>query len=79
MTEERCERTDLIKDQCAHCRGHDHPEQDYIGSHPPLGTTVLARFEARCARYVEHRIEPGDVIRKADEGWLCTDCTRDEG
>lgn len=30
MTDERCERTDLIQTQCAHCLGHADPVADQI-------------------------------------------------
>ena len=37
---ERCERTDLLPDQCAHCAGHDDPAAR------AADLTVVATFAA---------------------------------
>jgi hypothetical protein len=78
----RCGRTDLLVEQCAHCR----PRAD---SPPPidgvrLGGAFIARYPGRCA-LCPRRIDVGDWIAPAlDEdddadGYVCAHCIAGEG
>lgn len=74
---DRCDLTDLLVDQCAHCLGHsEHDTADVR-----IQRTVTAIHESRCAINGRHRIEVGDRIGYAVDatgdrlGWACTDCT----
>lgn len=61
MTDERCERTDLIKTQCAHCLGHADPVADAL------------EFEhLRLARYAPD--DERSVVISAKFPGSCTDC-----
>ncbi len=70
--EERCERSDLLVSQCAHCKGHDlglkAPSQVYVGY------VAKASYTGLCALDRSHSIEPGDRIGQSEHGWLCWRC-----
>jgi hypothetical protein len=71
----RCERTDLLVEQCAHCRGRVDVEAiDWSGV--VVRQVIGARFDGRCALDGRHTIHEGDRIGRVDEGWCCTTCTR---
>lgn len=85
MIEERCDRTELIKTQCAHCLGHTEPvvaevEVDgrgYDDDAPAL--TVEAQYFGRCPA-CDETIRPGDLITKVGgvsnsaPQWVCAGC-----
>jgi hypothetical protein len=57
MSDERCETTDLLVDQCAHCRPVD------------LGRSWPAKFEAVCAwTTCLQVIDVGEEVRWSEEG-----------
>lgn len=62
MAEDRCELTDLLVDQCAHCQGHDAPPEKV----ERVGGTLSARYVGTC-------VHCGDRFQ-ADEpialGWV---------
>jgi len=83
--DERCERTDLIKTQCAHCLGHTDPVADALAAEAPrhyavdLETprTTVAQYPGRCPQCAE-AIHPGDTITLRGpvdaRAWCCTEC-----
>jgi len=87
-TEERCEFSDLLKDQCgcAHCKPELLP-QPYVPkvvrgrmAAPPrpsvrYGPWITARFDSECDGTCGGEIEEGDQCRSDGEGgWLCEGC-----
>lgn len=71
MNEERCERTDLIKSQCSHCRGLDKPEVKYdrfTDSDGKIQRGFRARFPGWC-EFGDHPIEVDDVIQSHPESF----------
>lgn len=74
MSQERCEVTDLPKNQCAHCRSKP---RSYAW---PPGAWFLARYSGECAGCGDE-IQPGDSIRPDGEGvggYFCKDCGRED-
>jgi hypothetical protein len=68
MMAARCELTDLLVDQCAHCRPAGAPAVD------PDAPRIEAQFATRCPADRSHEIEPGDMIVLTDVGWVCEGC-----
>lgn len=53
MTVERCEKTDLLANQCAHCRGLLDPEAEIRQSRQALLSTANwfeSKWAGKCAR-----------------------------
>lgn len=85
MPEERCELTELIKSQCAHCRGVGY-SRDYGTSGGPETwpiepfdeldeTRTTARFPGTCPVCLE-KVTVGEVIqRHTTESWRHADCS----
>ena len=82
---ERCEKTDLLKDQCAHCRGLGNVADPYEGLLIERWLTD-AKYSGRCAMNPAHRWSPGDRIALAvydhpegppfdNLGWVCDPCS----
>lgn len=72
----RCDLTDLLVNQCAHCLGHDKPEKvDPKSLMGPSFRVITAQYEGRCVLDARHAIEPGDSIANTDHGWICGACT----
>lgn len=77
---DRCDFTDLLKDQCGHCRPERLP-QPHISlavrnrmSPPRFGPWISARFDSECDGCGD-QIEEGDQIRSNGEGgWICLEC-----
>ncbi|HEY9474349.1 MAG TPA: hypothetical protein VIS06_10920 [Mycobacteriales bacterium] len=68
MTGERCDWTDLLVDQCAHCRPDPpQPAADVVEA------TAQAQFNSRCP-VCENWIWPGDPIALVDGVWVCEEC-----
>jgi hypothetical protein len=59
MTAERCERTDLLVDQCAHCRGEEAPRRSRASRPFP------AAYVGSCALGLDF-IDEGDTIVMID-------------
>lgn len=73
-TSERCERTDLLVEQCAHCRGHDEE-----GSRPreKTGPRFAALFRSPCGGADD--IEAGDeIVMWRGEAWHA-ECAEADG
>jgi hypothetical protein len=85
VTEERCERTELIVSQCAHCLGHTEPVVDEVEldgrkrADATFGPVVEARFPGRCP-WCDETIRAGELIAKVETGansapqWVCAGC-----
>jgi hypothetical protein len=79
--EDRCEFSDLLKDQCGHCQDRERKTEASStwrvkGKHhrDPRGPWFEAAFDGGCDGCGE-QIEAGDRIRSDGEGgWLCSDC-----
>lgn len=78
---ERCERTDLLVSDCAHCRGHQSVEEQVQAErvtdreHPGApGPWFAARWDGECSGCGDP-INVGDTIRADGEGgyelWGC--------
>lgn len=80
MTSPRCDRTDLLIDECAHCRPRAYSPPP-IG-HVRLGGIFAARYPGACALCMR-RIESGDwiapVLDDADDadGYACETCVEE--
>ncbi len=78
---QRCELTDVLPGQCAHCRDRDRKDEvsrNWVlrGKHhrDPRGPWFEASFGGECDG-CGGRVEVGDRIRSDGEGgWICTDC-----
>jgi len=70
---DRCEKTELLVDQCAHCLGHDQTAA-VAAAELQVTWTIQARHPSRCALDARHPIEIGDRIGKTDHGWICSPC-----
>jgi hypothetical protein len=67
--EERCEASDLLVSQCAHCR--PKPARDTSG----FGVWITAGFDSDCDGPCGGGISEGDACRSDGEGgWLCRNC-----
>lgn len=65
----RCEITDLLEDQCAHCLGHQGDD----GTRE-LGPWFTAVYPGRCGD-CDEPIHAGDCIRAdGHSGYLCCGC-----
>lgn len=69
---ERCEKSDLWPEECAHCRGLEPAVGDLAE------TTIVRRWRAvrdgTCPT-CQHGYEPGDLImRTADDEMVCERC-----
>ena len=79
----RCDNTDLLVDQCAHCRGLADPEEEARSDRKDLVTSGLwfdAKWPGKCWACGEWFRE-GAAIRPVDaghgSGWIA-DCCGDE-
>jgi hypothetical protein len=84
VTEERCERTELIKSQCAHCLGHADPAVDVEPERRRFdrgagGPTIDASYPGRCPE-CDEPIRVGDPITltggvsNTATYWVCAGC-----
>lgn len=78
MTEPRCEKTELLESQCAHCRGLLDPEAEALQHRATLmvtGEYFPAKYAGKCARCGDWFRE-GAAIRGAagEPGWLAECC-----
>lgn len=69
---ERCERTDLLVDQCAHCQGHEkQPEKR-------TSRPFEAAYPGSCSVDLDY-IDEGDMIIMVDGAAAHEQCARDAG
>ena len=61
MTEPRCEKTELPKSGCAHCRGHETPVD--VDGPRRRGFSFTAAWPGRCVVCAD-RIDTGDDITR---------------
>lgn len=85
MTEPRCELTELLVEQCAHCRGHHGPSTDTTAEPRRYAADVdnqpvtSAVFRSRCPECGE-MINPDDPITLVGGAggcagyWVCAEC-----
>ena len=94
MSESRCELTDLLTSECAHCRG-ELPARPKRGRsidmdlEPWIRFTTPARYEGRCYFDDDHRTHVGENVgrvrgpsqsgRIEDLGWACQECIDEMG
>lgn len=76
----RCDLTDLLAAECAHCRGL--PNLDAALTYTPLdagvpGPATKARFPGRCAG-CDEPFRPGQTIRSDGAGGWIADCCHDQ-
>lgn len=75
-TTTRCERTELLADQCAHCRGLADPEPIRT-----LGRPITARYAGRC-RDCRGTYAEGDTVQRVEDdegsGYLGPCCREDD-
>lgn len=75
----RCDLTDLLVDQCAHCLGHeDQKLNERIGA-VRIHQRMEAKYQGPCALDCGGRIEVGDFIGRTDAGWACPRCVHLHG
>lgn len=71
---ERCDVTELLADQCAHCKGVSLPELDPQRrdmARPPV--VITAGYPGRCAACGE-LFPPGVTIAGTPDGWVANCC-----
>ena len=78
VKEERCDLTDLLMGQCAHCQGHHDPVVEATKPRQyPVDTErspiTFAAFPSECPTCGE-LIHVGDVITRIGAFWVCTEC-----
>jgi hypothetical protein len=74
-TTERCERTDLLTNQCAHCRGDD--QQPTRDSRMRTSKPFEANYRSPCGGADD--IEPGEqIVMYAGEAWH-VECAEEDG
>lgn len=65
----RCDLTDLLVEQCAHCQGHGQPTRSSVVF------TMTARRDGRCGSCDGRIVEGVTTIGKTDDGdWICSVC-----
>jgi len=74
----RCELTDLPADMCAHCLGHQDPEQQTLKDRTSLLSSgrgwIAAQWPGTCEHCGE-RFQPGAAIRMdIRTGWRAECC-----
>jgi hypothetical protein len=68
---ERCDMTDLLKDQCAHCKPKPPtPPRDTSD----YGPWFNARFDGDCDDCGASIYEGDEIRSDGAEGWLCERC-----
>lgn len=72
---DRCDLSELPKDQCGHCLKGTRTLPDPAENQGGIGGWIEARYHGRCAANSRHLIRPGSQIRSDGEGgWLCANC-----
>lgn len=84
MGETRCEKTDLLVTDCAHCRGNDLTIEEQVAAEASARKAayeaapgwIISKYQGHCAECNE-RFEAGEMIYKMpDVGWISTCCAR---
>lgn len=65
MEEDRCPRTDLLRDQCAHCRPAPARPVPVVDEY---GTPFRSIYHGHCAEECGHPIRPEQLIRALRDG-----------
>lgn len=82
VTTERCERTELLVVDCAHCRGNDQTPDEQVATERRQTRARLvgdprwfpAQYPGKCERCAE-RFTVGDLIRMdPGRGWIADCC-----
>lgn len=68
-----CPLTELPRNGCAHCRGHNTDPDRLLEA--DIGSRFEATYAGSCGN-CDGRIRPGDVIARLRDGsgFACTDC-----
>lgn len=77
---DRCEKTELPTDMCAHCLGHTDPDAPDRTAHPLVPARafwIVAQYPGRCSGCSEWYRAGVQIIRDGD-GWL-SECCVDPG
>jgi len=75
MSQQRCSITELLTDQCAHCRPAPATDPVELLLAPKLGPWFEARYDGGECANCGWRFSVGDQIRAdGDGGWFCVDC-----
>lgn len=77
----RCDYSDLPVNQCAHCLGHQNPEQQAAADRTELLTRpcwIPAQYPGTCATCGEH-FEPGTPIIGSPAGGWRAECCAEQG
>lgn len=69
----RCDLTDLLVDQCAHCQGHTDTAPEKAER---TGLPIPARYPGACTHCGQPFAE-GDPIAYTAEGWALADHTQE--
>ena len=80
MAAPRCDLTDLLVTDCAHCRGVKSVDEETKAERARLlatGRWVVAQYAGTCAHCGEH-FGPGAAIRMFPGGWRA-DCCGEAG
>jgi hypothetical protein len=70
---DRCEITELLRDQCAHCRPKPEPSLFALPSDSDVGPAIRSAYDGWCHACSES-IDSGDMIRRTHDGWVHEDC-----
>lgn len=85
ITEDRCELSDLLISQCAHCRGHHDPIADLLAAETIAGLTgeglvTGTAKQGRSCPSCRAWIDVGDMVAldRGEDGrakrWICGGC-----
>ena len=80
MTETRCKLTELIADQCAHCRGDVGADDELLAHRKRLLQSVrwiVASYPGRCTGCGDW-YSPGAAIRRDGNSWRAECCAEDQ-
>lgn len=75
---DRCSVTELLVEQCAHCRPPAPAADPFDEPTPKLGSSFEARYPGQCSDCGD-RFDAGDEIRSdLSGGYICADCAEDQ-
>jgi hypothetical protein len=72
----RCERTDLLASDCAHCKGLD--EQKPTRRKPEMGSWFPARYDGHCSDCKTEFVAGEQIRSDGETGYVGECCGEDE-